>query len=251
MSALYQFYSFYALALFALLLAPALVLYVLIKLFIPYRNQIKWVYRVNQAVVFIWSILVGMRYVCTGKELVNSKKAQIVIFNHYSLLDMFAINRHFMIAGKPLIKKELLSIPILGWLFKLTAIPIDRKLKESKQIGFKSMKEELAKGISILIFPEGTRNRTNHPLSNFKDGAFKLAIESQTSIQPAVIMNTKKMAKPNSWFFKPGVIHIQYLPAVHPEEFNYEIGPFTRKCYQLMETAILAFESMNGTNLQE
>jgi 1-acyl-sn-glycerol-3-phosphate acyltransferase len=192
-----------------------------------------------------------MRYKCIGKEYLDTNSAQIVIFNHYSLLDMFAINRHFVIAAKPLIKKELLSIPILGWLFRMTAIPIDRNSSASKQAGFIKMKEELDKGISILIFPEGTRNRTTKPLNPFKDGAFRLAIETNTAIQPAVILNTRKLAKPNSLIFKPGTIIVQYLPPIFPKDFDNNLELFIEHCYKKMEEAILKFESSIGTKTKE
>ena len=54
------------------------------------------------------------------------------------------------------------------------------------------MKDVLKKGMHMCIYPEGTRNRSNEPLKKFYDGAFKLAVDTGTSIIPSLIFNTRK-----------------------------------------------------------
>jgi len=189
-----------------------------------------------------------MTYKCYGKENILTNETCIVVYNHLNLLDIFAINRHYPIPAKPLIKKELLKIPLIGWLFKMTSIPINRKSPESRLKGMIKMKEELSKGISLLIFPEGTRNRTNNPMTEFKKGAFVLSAESKIKIQPCVILNTRKMAQPNNLLFQPGKIEIHFLTPIYPTNFNCNMEKIKQHCYSVMEQTILKFDDSFETN---
>ena len=70
------------------------------------------------------------------------------------------------------------------------------------------LKEILSKGISILIFPEGTQNRTSSRLQPFYDGAFRIAIETGKPILPLVVINAGKLMPPNRFHIEPGTIKI-------------------------------------------
>jgi 1-acyl-sn-glycerol-3-phosphate acyltransferase len=85
------------------------------------------------------------------------------------------------------------------------------------------MKSVLAKGLDMLIYPEGTRNKTSEPLKSFYDGAFKLAIETNTPIIPVVLLNTKKILPPYPiMFFKPGKIQLHILTPILTEGHTVE-----------------------------
>jgi 1-acyl-sn-glycerol-3-phosphate acyltransferase len=78
------------------------------------------------------------------------------------------------------------------------------------------MKSVLEMGLHMCIYPEGTRNKTNQPLKEFKDGAFRLAIETQKPIIPAVLFNTKSVLPSNkAVYFWPSKIEMHFLPAVN------------------------------------
>jgi 1-acyl-sn-glycerol-3-phosphate acyltransferase len=99
------------------------------------------------------------------------------------------------------------------------------------------MKNVLAKGIHMCIYPEGTRNRTEEPLKKFHDGAFRLAIETNHDIIPAIILNTKNVSPATkNFYFWPGKIQIHFLPAVSASnksiaELREEIFTITRDYY--------------------
>ena len=109
---------------------------------------------------------------------------------------------------RPLAKKELLKIPVFGWVTKATCVVVDRNNSESrkKSIGF--LKKILGFGISILIFPEGTQNRTNNLLQPFRDGAFRIAVDTQQSIMPLAVVGAKGLMPPGTLQLKPGLIKI-------------------------------------------
>jgi 1-acyl-sn-glycerol-3-phosphate acyltransferase len=77
------------------------------------------------------------------------------------------------------------------------------------------MKRVLDSGLDMLIYPEGTRNKTSEPLKSFYDGAFKLAIETQNPIIPVVLLNTKKILPAYPiMYFKPGKIQMDILAPI-------------------------------------
>jgi len=92
-------------------------------------------------------------------------------------------------------------------IYKRVVVLIDRKDKESRARSVEELKIDLARGQSILIFPEGTMNKTESDLADFYDGAFRLAIETQTDIAPMVILNARTLLpRANPLDIKPGSI---------------------------------------------
>ena len=139
----------------------------------------------------------------------------IVIFNHNSLMDVPISTPFIPGTNKTIAKAEMAKIPVFGLVYKRGAILVDRNDKNSRRDSFKKMKEVLNMGMHMVIYPEGTRNKTEMPLKEFHDGAFKLAVECETSILPALIFNTKKVLPPDkSFFFWPSKMELHFLPKV-------------------------------------
>ena len=139
----------------------------------------------------------------------------IVIFNHNSLMDVPISTPFIPGTNKTIAKAEMAKIPVFGLIYKRGAILVDRNDKNSRRDSFKKMKEVLNMGMHMVIYPEGTRNKTKMPLKEFHDGAFKLAVECETSILPALIFNTKKVLPPDrSFFFWPSKMELHFLPPV-------------------------------------
>ena len=230
-------YSLYAITLFFSLLTIAFIPYCLVKIIISYNLQLKYVYLINRSILFIWTILTGFHFTLDGKDLVNKNETYIVIINHLNVIDMLIIAQRLSIPAKPLIKKELLKIPILGWILSIVALPIDRNDRESRHRSKLKMNSEIDQNISMLIFPEGTQNRTSKPMNEFQDGAFKLAITTQTKILPVVILNSRTKANASSAILKPGHVKIKYLDPVDPQEFD-NVQILKNHCFKVMESAI-------------
>jgi 1-acyl-sn-glycerol-3-phosphate acyltransferase len=77
------------------------------------------------------------------------------------------------------------------------------------------MKEVLQMGLHMCLYPEGTRNKTNEPLQRFHDGAFKLAVETQKQIIPAVIFYTNIVLPRNkTFYFWPHKVEMHFLEAI-------------------------------------
>lgn len=156
---------------------------------------------------WIFSILCFFPVRKLGYKQHNPHKAYIYVCNHNSYLDAIAVVIGISGSVKPLGKIEMVKTPIFGMIYKRVVVLIDRKNKESRARSVEELKIDLARGQSILIFPEGTMNKTEADLAEFYDGAFRLAIETQTDIAPMVILNARNLlprARPLG--VKPGLI---------------------------------------------
>jgi 1-acyl-sn-glycerol-3-phosphate acyltransferase len=107
---------------------------------------------------------------------------------------------------RALAKKELLKIPVFGWIAQIMCVVVDRSSNESRRKSMDNLKRILSMGISVLIFPEGTQNRTRETLQPFYDGAFRIAVETQQPIIPIVVLGAGEIMPPGKVFIKPGKI---------------------------------------------
>jgi 1-acyl-sn-glycerol-3-phosphate acyltransferase len=96
------------------------------------------------------------------------------------------------------------------------------------------MKKVLSKGMHMCVYPEGTRNRTPEPLKSFHNGAFRLAIDTQHDIIPAIIFNTRKVLSPGKGFwFSPHRIEMHFLPAISSS--NKSIESLKEEVFEIMK----------------
>ncbi len=175
-----------------------------------------------------------------NKSNIHPEKSYVYVCNHNSYLDAVVIVRAIPGAFKPLGKIEMAKIPVFGLIYRKVVVMIDRASKESRAKSVEELKQDLAQGLSILIFPEGTMNRGNVPLTDFYDGAFRLAIETQTPIAPVVIINARNLfprADPLS--ARPGVINCIFDKPVEVNALVIEdLETLKTKVYDRMETLI-------------
>lgn len=147
-------------------------------------------------------------YKIEGRGNIIKGKSYIYVSNHTSYLDIPGISLTIPTQFRPLAKKELKKIPVFGWIAQAACVIVDRSSNESRRKSMDHLKEILAKGISILIFPEGTQNRTKERLQPFYDGAFRIAIETGQPILPMIVLNAGKLMPPRGFHIEPGTIKI-------------------------------------------
>lgn len=154
----------------------------------------------------IYSILNFIPYEIRNRDKIKRGHAYIFVSNHTSYMDIPALVVTIKGQFRALAKKELLKIPIFGWIAQIMCVVVDRSSNESRRKSMDNLKRILGMGISVLIFPEGTQNRTKELLQPFYDGAFRIAVETQQPILPIVVLNAGEIMPPGKVFIKPGKI---------------------------------------------
>ena len=158
----------------------------------------------------LFHTLTGVRYYSHGKEHLKKYPAYIYVSNHTSFLDVPALPLFIPGQFRPLGKKELLKIPVLGWIVKTVCVIVDRSDAQSRKESIVKLKGLISQGTSILIYPEGSMNRTELLLRPFYDGAFRIAIETQTPILPMVVINAGNLFRPGTAYIKAGKIQVKF-----------------------------------------
>jgi 1-acyl-sn-glycerol-3-phosphate acyltransferase len=162
----------------------------------------------------------GSRVTMQGLEHLDSRKSYIVVSNHQSFFDIFSLLGHLPLQFRWIAKAELFRIPLLGWAMTRTGyIPIER---DSPKKAYRSMlqaAEKVREGVSILIFPEGTRS-PDGLLQPFKKGVFLIALKSQAPILPVAIRGTRNIMRKNDWRAYPGHVEIRIFPPIETAGFS-------------------------------
>lgn len=131
------------------------------------------------------------RFRWTGSPPPDPRRPYVVVSNHESFADILLISL-LPWEMKWLSKIELFRLPVVGWLMTLAGdVPVKRGFGPSAIEAMRICRARLADRVSVMIFPEGTRTTTDEMLP-FKDGAFRLAIESGVPILPLVLTGTRR-----------------------------------------------------------
>jgi 1-acyl-sn-glycerol-3-phosphate acyltransferase len=159
----------------------------------------------------VWAriILFGMGFwyrIEREQEMVKGRSYMLVA-NHTSMTDimlMLVVSKNpFVFVGK----KELVKIPIFGFFYKRTCILVDRSSSKSRFEVFKRAQARLNQGLSICIFPEGgVPEDESILLDDFKDGAFRLAIEHKIPVVPMTFPDNKKRFSFRFFSGSPGLM---------------------------------------------
>jgi 1-acyl-sn-glycerol-3-phosphate acyltransferase len=235
LSKLYAFWVFLVFTVFMIIFLPGLVL----PFFFGERAG-----SIGYAFLWIWSWIFSqltfIRYEFYGRENFAKGKSYIYVSNHTSFLDLPGIRMIIPGQFRPLAKKELKKIPVFGWIAQAATIIVDRSSPESRKKSIDRLKSALKKGISILIFAEGTQNRTKEILQPFHDGAFRVAIDTQQPILPMVVIGAGKLMPPGTIKLKPGKIKIFVGEEIRTEGLTVkEVAALKEKTFLRMQSMIV------------
>lgn len=176
----------------------------------------------------------------------DSNKQYVFIFNHISYMDIPVImkairKQHFRILGK----SEMAKIPVFGFFYRNAVVMVDRSSPEKRARSVQKLKAVIRKGISIVIAPEGTFNMTAKPLKDFYDGAFKIAIETQTPLKPILFLDNYDRLNYQSIFsLMPGRSRAVYLEEVSVVGLTVkDVTRLKEKVYSLMEEKLKVYKA--------
>lgn len=139
-----------------------------------------------------------------GRENIRAGQSYVVVANHQSLLDIYALYGFSGLEIKWVMKKELRNVPVLGYACEVMGhIIIDRSNSEAAIASINQARTRISDGMCVVFFPEGTRSRDGS-LKDFKKGAFKLAIELGVPVLPISIKDTNKILPSDTLDWHPG-----------------------------------------------
>jgi 1-acyl-sn-glycerol-3-phosphate acyltransferase len=188
---------------------------------LPEPKRTKAFIQLSRIWMAVWLPLAGIRLVIKGKEKFVKGENYVVVCNHNSFMDVPVTSPGIPGANKTIAKIEMAKIPLFGLIYRRGSVLVDRKSEESRLKSYAYMKRVLDMGLHMCIYPEGTRNKTNNPLKEFKDGAFRLAIETQKPVIPAVLFNTKKvLPQQKTFYFWPSKIEMHFLDPVETKDLQ-------------------------------
>lgn len=179
--------------------------------------------------------IAGTKVIVLGEENVPKDTAVLYVGNHRSYFDILLTYVRVPRPTGYVAKKEMLRYPLLSnWMRYLHCLFLDRT--DIKQ-GLKTILEAIEKiksGISICIFPEGTRNTSENELDllEFHEGSFKIATRSKCPIIPIAMNNTAEMFEAHFPRIKPCHVVLEYGKPIYPDQLDREdqkhLGVYTR-----------------------
>ena len=206
---LYRLWFYIILALPILIMSPFLIVSILKEEWYPYFFKLARLWA--RFILFF----MGFNVKISREETTDINKSYMFVANHTSMTDIMlmlvTVKNPFVFVGKA----ELAKIPIFGFFYKRTSILVDRDNPKSRQAVFLRAQKRLNQGLSICIFPEGGVPDESVLLDEFKDGAFRLAINHKIPIVPLTFADNKKRFSYTFFSGSPGKMRVkmhQFIP---------------------------------------
>jgi 1-acyl-sn-glycerol-3-phosphate acyltransferase len=192
-------------------------IWLLVLPFDRHRTVTHWIL-VYQAYILSYLIPVW-KIDISGRDKAVRGTTYVIISNHQSILDILLMNS-LRYKYKWISKIENTRVPVLGWYLRMAGyITVNRGNEESKTEMLDKSFSCLKNGISIMIFPEGTRS-VNSEIGFFKRGAFQLAIQADVPILPVIIDGTAGILPKHGLKFGSGYkVNIRVMDPVFPSAF--------------------------------
>lgn len=235
-------YSVYGFLLFVILLLLLLPLFFIASLLGEIKGG-NMIYKVCSWWADAWLFLIGIYTKIIHEQQQSEIRPCIFVANHISYMDIPMIVKILREPIRVLGKQEMAGIPIFGFVYRNAVVMVNRKNPEQRQKSVNRLKAVLRQGISIFIFPEGTFNETDAPLKSFYDGAFRIALETNTPIQPIIFPDTGKRLHHKSVFsLSPGKCRAVYLPMVDVSAYSQQDQEALKQAvYNQMEAGLLRY----------
>jgi len=174
-----------------------------------------------------------------GRENALPGQAYVILANHRSYFDILAFYGHWPRQFRWVMKAELRRVPFLGWATAVLGnLFIDRHDRGRAMAQLREAQSLLAQGISVMLFPEGTRSASGRML-DFRKGGFVLAVDAGLPILPVSISGTYPILPPHRLTPRPGRIRITVHPPIPTTGLGQEdIGTLTERVREVIATGL-------------
>lgn len=225
---------------YLILSIPLLIVEWIIGKFDPLKKEISSL-RIIQAVFRFILWLTGAKVTVIGEENVPKDTPVLYIGNHRSYFDILLTYSRCPIRTGYVAKKEMEKAPLLSiWMKYLHCLFLDRNDIKQGLKTILSAVDKVKSGISICIFPEGTRNKNEDELDMlpFHEGSFKIATKAKCPIIPMAISNSAEIWEAHFPKMKPCHVIVEYGKPIYPEELDKEdkkhLGVYTQNVIKEM-----------------
>lgn len=172
----------------------------------------------------IWakSILLASRIKVTvqGLSNIDPSCSYIYMSNHQSNFDIPVLLACLLVQFRMLAKAELFKIPLFGYAMQRAGyISIDRSNRKSAFMSLKKAAGIIRGGVSVMIFPEGTRSIDGR-IREFKKGGFVLAVDAGVPVVPVIIHGTRRIMPKRRLFIRPGVVVLEIRTPIETKDFT-------------------------------
>ncbi len=218
----------------------------------------KWAHNFSHRLNMVWGWVItfplGVWLKSEGREKVDRKGTYIFAPNHSSYLDIPICNVSILNSFRFIGKAELNSLPLFGYMFKRLHIPVNRGSVTASYKSFLHAKEVLKSGTSVLLFPEGTiPDKTKVTLLRFKDGAFRMAIESKTPIVPVSIINADRaLADNGKWLLRPTRVKVIFHDPIETAHLEMsDAAALKEQVYETIHVALTGKKSPKAVSAEK
>lgn len=233
---LYSLYGFLAFVVIMILVFP----FIMLSLLFGKVKGGNIIYQLCRFWGILWYFVTGIRHKEIYEFPHDRERQYIFVANHISYMDIppLVLTAHQPV--RVLGKYEMVKIPVFGSIYRAAVILVDRRNPDTRAKSVRALKSALKNHISIFIFPEGTFNETKKPLKDFYDGAFRIAIETETPIKPMIFADTIDRLHYKGLFeLTPGVSRVVYLEEVPVKGLTMDdIQSLKKRVYAQMEAAL-------------
>lgn len=237
-------YCLYAMILFILIML-LIFPFVIIASFFGSITGGNLIYRLCSLWADIWCLLIFIYHRNYFEQPLDKNKQYIFVGNHISYIDAPLLVKTIRRPIRALGRIESSNAPVFGFIYKRVVVIVDRSDPEHRKQSVINLKSVLTKGISIIIMPEGTFNLTSKPLKDFYDGAFRVAIETQTTLKPFLMLDAyDRMHYRNLFTFTPGRSRSVFLEEVPVDGLTIDDLPdLKKKVYDMMERKLIEYKA--------
>ena len=155
-----------------------------------------------------------------GREHLQPGQSYVMLSNHQGAFDILALYGFLGREFRWVMKEELRKVPFLGWgCAAIGHIFVDRRNSARAIASLEAAKSHLTGGVSVLLFPEGTRSDDGRLLP-FKKGGFAIARRGDLPILPVSITGSNRILPKACLFPRPGTVRVRFHPAIVPSDVS-------------------------------
>ena len=185
-----------------------------------------------------WCLLMFVRVEVHGRKNIDKRTSYVFVANHQGAYDIFSIYGYLNHNFRWMMKKSLEKVPFVGIACKSSGhIMVDRSSPQAIKNTMDEAKEKLKGGMSLVVFPEGSRS-WDGSMQSFKRGAFKLALDFNLPVVPITIDGSFKVLPRTTYNITPGKIILTIHEPIMPSAEGHDLDKVLKESHEKIQSAL-------------